>query len=107
MKGAYKSMKKEVRQFLADWMEENEGKVIPFSSFIFANGDSLSWAEMTKYVRLEKATGREYWTIQEIVHELNSCSGADCYDCEFNFKIDEDGRVYNEISGYVIKGWRK
>ena len=41
-------------------------------------------------------TMREYFTLQEVVDELNSCSGE---DCEYRFwflKVDDAGRAYQE-----------
>ena len=41
---------------------------------------------------------RRYYTIQEIVEELNSCAGDDCYRCEWFYQIDEENRVYQLIT---------
>ena len=41
-------------------------------------------------------TMRQYFTVQELVDELNSCSGE---DCEYRFwflKVDDAGRAYQE-----------
>ena len=52
----------------------------------------LKWKGAKRIVRIK----REYYTIKELVGMLNSCSGNDCYDCDWNLKIDEDGRAYED-----------
>lgn len=39
---------------------------------------------------------REYYTVTELVEMLNACAGTDCYDVEYNLKVDETGRAYED-----------
>lgn len=53
-------------------------------------------------VVVNKHIVRQYYTVSELVEMLNACSGTDCYDIEYNLRVDEKGRAYedNEYNTY-------
>lgn len=42
-------------------------------------------------------TTRRYYTVQELVDELNSCAGEDLYDCDWHYEVDEQGRAFRDF----------
>lgn len=48
-------------------------------------------------------TQRVYWTTQEIVNKLNSLSGQDCYFLNYNYKIDDHGNIYEDVTTFLYK----
>lgn len=42
-------------------------------------------------------TTRRYYTVAELVEELNACAGDDCYYCDWHYEVDADGRAYQDI----------
>lgn len=48
-----------------------------------------------KVVKIERSY-RDFYAVKELVEMLNSCAGDDCYDCEWHFEIDEQGRVFQD-----------
>lgn len=43
-------------------------------------------------------TKRIYYTVAELVAELNACAGDDCYSCDWHYEVDSDGRAYQDIT---------
>ena len=60
-------------------------------------GCTLETALKNKAVEKVIVTKREYYTLEEIVEQLNECA----YGCDGNgtweYKIDEQGRVYQDV----------
>lgn len=67
-----------------DWMDVACGKY------------GLSTAINDGNVQTIKHVQRNYYTLAEVVEMLNECSGEDCYCGHWEYKIDENNRVYDE-----------
>ena len=50
-----------------------------------------------------KHTKRCYYTVQELVDELNSCAGDDCYACDWFYQVDEQGRAFRDFHTYTYR----
>lgn len=57
---------------------------------------ALSTLLKNNLVKTQTVLMREKYTIQEVLDKLNSCSGEDCYNGEWHFVQDPDGRIFNE-----------
>lgn len=57
---------------------------------------ALNTAIYKGYVQKIEHIKRNYYTLAEIVAMLNDCSGEDCYCGHWEYKIDENNRVYDE-----------
>ena len=57
---------------------------------------SLGMALHDGIVIEHKVVTRNYYTVAEIVEKLNDCAGEYCYFGNWEYKIDESGRVYDE-----------
>ena len=51
------------------------------------------YANIVRIVEVE----RVYYSLAEVVEKLNACAGDDCYACDWNYQIDEQGRVYQDF----------
>lgn len=43
-------------------------------------------------------TTRRYYTVAELVEELNACAGDDCYSCDWHYEVDADGRAFQDFT---------
>ena len=57
----------------------------------------LSTAIYDGNVKSVQHVKRIYYTVKELVKMLNDCAGDDCYNCDWNFKVDENNNAYEEI----------
>lgn len=66
---------------------------------LFKNADhvKLDTLRRNKLVRVNTHTTRYFYTVAEIVQELNECSGADCWCGSWYYQIDDQGRIYQDI----------
>ena len=46
---------------------------------------------------------REYYTVEEIVNELNGCAGDDCYACNWHYEIDSNGKIFQDFKTYTYQ----
>lgn len=68
-----------------------------FTEYDWEQADfGLNIATAIKYdaVKVIYHEEREYYTLEQLVNELNACAHEDCYDVDWYFQIDENGRVY-------------
>lgn len=99
-------MNKKTERVLTAWMNENMGKVVSGGPAVVGD-ERVAWDTVMRYVHLEPVIKRYYYSVKELVGLLNSCAGDDCYDVDWHFEIDDDGRVYTDsFEGYLVKGWR-
>lgn len=61
---------------------------------------SLTTAVHNGDVKVVKHVARTWYTLDEVVKMLNDCSGSDCYDCDWNLKV-ENGRAYEDEITYT------
>lgn len=64
-------------------------------------GLTLRTAMNHKAVTAIKHNSRQYYSTMELVELINSCSGTDCYNVEYNLKMDENGRAYEDCEFYT------
>lgn len=57
---------------------------------------ALTTAIYNGHVQAIKHVQRNYYTLAEVVAMLNECSGEDCYCGHWEYKIDENNKVYDE-----------
>jgi len=106
-------MKDWTKKVLAKWIEENKDRLIqewelrePISSREDKKA-KVAWSTVKKYIEIQPVRERRYYTMREIVDELNDCAGQDCWSCNWHYEIDEQGHIYqDELLGYKIIGWR-
>jgi hypothetical protein len=60
---------------------------------------AVRFSTAKKYANLVevKEVRRVYYSMAELVQELNACAGNDCYACDWNYEIDEQGRAYQDF----------
>ncbi len=73
-----------------DWERVNGGKY------------SLMSAIKNGHVNKIENVRRVWYTFEEVVKELNACSGADCYGASWNLKI-EGNRAFEEYTVTTYK----
>lgn len=54
-------------------------------------------------VKVHTIVTRTYYSVEWIVNELNECSGEDCYNGHWHYKIDEQGHIYEDRETYVYQ----
>lgn len=95
-------------------MMENTAKALESARELFGNNEFTmeQWKEANIGLTLRTAmkyeavvaikhSDRQYYSVKELVELLNSCSGTDCYNVEYNFKVDENGRAYEDCEYYT------
>lgn len=60
-------------------------------------GCTLTTAIKHNVVKKISRVRRIYYTTQELVEMLNSCSGEDCYYSFWYLKVDENDRAYEDL----------
>lgn len=61
---------------------------------------AVRFATAKKYADLVeiKEVRRVYYSMADLVKELNECAGNDCYACDWHYEIDEQGRAYQDFA---------
>ena len=60
---------------------------------------AVRFATAKKYANLVevKEVRRVYYSMADLVKELNECAGNDCNACDWHYEIDEQGRAYQDF----------
>ena len=99
-------MNKKTERVLTAWMDENMGKVVSGGPAVVGD-ERVAWDTVMRYVSIEPVIKRRYYSLPELVGLLNSCAGEDCYNVNWHFAIDDNGKVFTDkLKGYIVKGWR-
>lgn len=69
----------------------------------FRMDTTLRTLEKNGLVRRVYHHEREYYTVPELVEALNGCAGEDCYGTSWDYKIDDEGRVYQDFDWYCYQ----
>ena len=101
-------MTKQTERVLTGWLEDYKGTIIQPTLYVhYGKEGEVSWRTMCRYIEIEPQIKRCYYSVREIVDILNECAGEDCYGANWEFKIDDEGRIYeDETLGYLVKGWK-
>lgn len=59
---------------------------------------TLTTAIRNDCVKRIDRTERVYYTVAELVAELNACSGSDCYCDDWHYEVDSEGRAYQDFT---------
>lgn len=71
----------------------------PFTPAQWDAKAAVRFATAKKYANLVevKEVRRVYYSMADLVQELNECAGNDCYACDWHYEIDEQGRAYQDF----------
>ena len=100
-------MTKQTERVLTGWLKDYKDTIIQPTNSVRYGNEWVSWQTMRRYIEIEPQIKRFYYSVREIVDMLNDCSGEDCYGATWEYKIDDEGRIYEDKAlGYLVKGWK-
>lgn len=78
---------------------ENKGTTKTRQEWYDLLDGKIAFETFKKYVLTEVLEYEEI-ALEDVVELLNSCAGADCYECNWNYVV-RDGKVFKENVKYI------
>lgn len=78
---------------------ENKGAIKTRQEWYDLLDEKITFETFRKYVLTEVLEYEEI-ALEDVVELLNSCVGADCYECNWNYVV-RDGKVFKENVKYI------